>query len=404
MDGNRFNLEIMKEIGNAEVLVFDAIRQGKTLTDINSNIAVMDGSNGPVRVEVRGTLYGTNEVWGSSELVIRSSIDPSYVRELVAWEQSSLEIHGGVITGKEAVTAFDSSRVQILGGDLSGFRDGMRIWHNSSLEMSGGSVSGQDDGIDVDDSGSLWITGGRISGANDGLKVKGYSTTTLASGVISGQDDGISVADDAVVRISPSDAMVSGAIGVKVIDNGLAEIYGGQISGDVWAVLAEDDSQINLFGGDIQGTVATTGGTVNIVGAELTLSEDGRTVTGQTLDGSELNIPIHVDGEGTINLIATYYGDANLDGEFNSLDFVSAFVGVEYEDSVIRNSTWADGDWNGDGEFDSSDMVLAFQFGGYEQGPRAATSIRTVPEPTSWALLSVGVLAMFCRTLRKSRR
>ncbi|MCA9198746.1 MAG: hypothetical protein KDA87_14455, partial [Planctomycetales bacterium] len=207
-----------------------------------------------------------------------------------------------------------------------------------------------------------------------------------------------------IVRISPSDAMVSGAIGLKVIDRGLAEIYGGQISGDVWAVLAEDDSHINLFGGDIQGTVATSGGTVNIVGSNLSLSDDGRLVTGLALDGSPLSIPIHADGEGAINLIATYYGDANLDGEFNSLDFVSAFVGIEYEDSTVRNSTWADGDWNGDGEFDSSDMVLAFQFGGYEQGPRAATSIRSVPEPPSLALLSVGVLVLVCRTTRKSGR
>jgi probable HAF family extracellular repeat protein len=81
----------------------------------------------------------------------------------------------------------------------------------------------------------------------------------------------------------------------------------------------------------------------------------------------------------------THFGDSNLDGEFNSTDFVVVFTLGEYEDSVVENSLWLDGDWNGDAEFGSSDFVLAFQAGGYETGPRAANF---VPEPT-W---HVGVL------------
>lgn len=88
----------------------------------------------------------------------------------------------------------------------------------------------------------------------------------------------------------------------------------------------------------------------------------------------------------------TYIGDANLDGEFNSGDFVQVFQRGEYEDGVAGNSGWADGDWNNDTEFDSGDFVAAFQGGGFEAGPRAAVS--AVPEPGSLGLLLVtGLLA-----------
>ena len=56
----------------------------------------------------------------------------------------------------------------------------------------------------------------------------------------------------------------------------------------------------------------------------------------------------------------TYFGDADLDGEFSSSDFVLVFAAGEYEDDVPMNSTWEEGDWNGDGDFSSRDFVTAF--------------------------------------------
>ncbi len=87
----------------------------------------------------------------------------------------------------------------------------------------------------------------------------------------------------------------------------------------------------------------------------------------------------------------TYFGDANLDGEFNSSDFVDVFVQGEYEDTVAGNSGWASGDWNGDANFDSGDFVAAFVAGGYELGPRGG-AVAAVPEPTGFVLLTGGVL------------
>ena len=97
-------------------------------------------------------------------------------------------------------------------------------------------------------------------------------------------------------------------------------------------------------------------------------------------------------------VIGTYFGDSNLDGEFNSADFVAVFRAAEYEDEIPKNSTWTTGDWNGDGDFDSSDFISAFEHAGYERGPRAA--LAGVPEPPG-ALCLLVVLVLAVGTLRR---
>lgn len=64
--------------------------------------------------------------------------------------------------------------------------------------------------------------------------------------------------------------------------------------------------------------------------------------------------------------LQTSFGDANLDGVFNSADLIAVFQAGQYEDTESKNSTWATGDWNCDGEFSSGDMVTAFQKGNYQ--------------------------------------
>ena len=65
------------------------------------------------------------------------------------------------------------------------------------------------------------------------------------------------------------------------------------------------------------------------------------------------------------DILNSTYGDANLDGVFDSADFIFVFQRGEYEDNVVGNSSWSDGDWNCDGEFDSGDLVAAFRSGKY---------------------------------------
>ena len=74
-------------------------------------------------------------------------------------------------------------------------------------------------------------------------------------------------------------------------------------------------------------------------------------------------------------VLNTTIGDSNLDGVFNSRDFVLVFQAGEYEDDATANSTWRDGDWNGDLEFSTSDLVFAFQKGGYVASAVAAEAL-----------------------------
>ena len=94
----------------------------------------------------------------------------------------------------------------------------------------------------------------------------------------------------------------------------------------------------------------------------------------------------------------TWFGDANLDGEFESGDLVGVFTAGKYEKEV--EAGWAEGDWNGDGEFTSGDFVDAFRDGGYEQGLLPA--MKAVPEPTSVSMLLIGLLSV--SAFRQRRR
>ena len=106
------------------------------------------------------------------------------------------------------------------------------------------------------------------------------------------------------------------------------------------------------------------------------------------VDFADLSVWVH-------ELNNTWIGDANLDGEFSSADFVSVFGSGKFETGLAAG--WGEGDWHADGVFSSGDFVVAFQDGGYERGPRAANLI-ALPEPSAvWllgsALIGVNVVA-----------
>ncbi len=92
------------------------------------------------------------------------------------------------------------------------------------------------------------------------------------------------------------------------------------------------------------------------------------------------------------DLKETWFGDANLDGEFGSTDLVEVFAAGTYE--VDKDAGWAQGDWSADLRFDSSDLVTAFTDGGYELGPRTPAA---VPEPSSLVLLGSALVLLLRR-------
>lgn len=96
----------------------------------------------------------------------------------------------------------------------------------------------------------------------------------------------------------------------------------------------------------------------------------------------------------------TWFGDADLNGRFESRDLIEVFGRGQYDDGESENSTWASGDWDGDSEFASGDLILAFQDGGYDAGPRTGLAI-VVPEPTTQILVTLTTLGM--ALIRKQR-
>ena len=120
------------------------------------------------------------------------------------------------------------------------------------------------------------------------------------------------------------------------------------------------------------------------------------------------NLKLDLNGDDTVTfddvhfwvseLKNTWTGDANLDGKFNSGDFVDVFSAGKYESGELAR--WSEGDWNADERFNSSDLVFAFQGGGYDMGARPVAA--AVPEPLSGLLLIFGFV--FVAQVRRSCR
>ncbi|MCA9172111.1 MAG: hypothetical protein KDB23_30805, partial [Planctomycetales bacterium] len=149
------------------------------------------------------------------------------------------------------------------------------------------------------------------------------------------------------------------------------------LPGDFNADGSIDLTDVNLLSRGMRG---------EILDGILDLNADG------LFDMNDLTIWVH-------DLKQTWFGDANLDGQFTSADVVAVFQSGQYEDNIALNSTWADGDWNGDGDFTSRDFALAFQDGGYERGRR---TVMAVPEPLGAVLLLAG-LPLLTAFVRKRR-
>ncbi|MCA9214071.1 MAG: lamin tail domain-containing protein [Planctomycetales bacterium] len=103
-----------------------------------------------------------------------------------------------------------------------------------------------------------------------------------------------------------------------------------------------------------------------------------------SIRADDLNARTDLNGDGRIDIddfhfliedvLGTTAGDANLDGRFNSQDFVVVFQAGEFEDGIEGNSTWARGDWNCDRDFTTNDFVVAFQSAAYTTSARSVMS------------------------------
>jgi len=99
----------------------------------------------------------------------------------------------------------------------------------------------------------------------------------------------------------------------------------------------------------------------------------------------------------SIKVRLTYYGDANLDGQVNSVDFTSFVAGY----GAITGGVWASGDFDFNGKVNTRDFNrLAANFGA---APLPSPDLGSlVPEPMSAGVVALAGLAMASRRRRSN--
>ena len=86
-------------------------------------------------------------------------------------------------------------------------------------------------------------------------------------------------------------------------------------------------------------------------------------------------------------IFGTEYGDANLDGRINALDFNTL------ASNFGHTGGWAQGDFNGDGVINSLDFTTMASHFGFTAAVPDASLANVVPEPSAFALCAVMLLA-----------
>lgn len=149
--------------------------------------------------------------------------------------------------------------------------------------------------------------------------------------------------------------------------------------------------------------------------ATIDLNQDGRVDSGdidRLATAIRKGLPEgdwNLDGQGNTSdlrdLLRTgwnsSFGDANLDGVFDSADLVRTLIAGRYEAIDGALASWTTGDWNGDGVFNSSDFVLALSEGQYQGESLAASPTPAEPSSPEWAWASLALATFDNLTTRR---
>jgi hypothetical protein len=439
----------MATVNNGEVHLINGggVMGGGISANDRSTVLVAGGSiHDGMRIDNSGVIFKTGEAYGGWLLT-----------------NAEANVSGGTIgSGFEAITAHGASFISITGGSLF-LWDGIHATGTSSVVWQGANLSSQVDALQLSDSATARLTGGRIhagltQGAAAGITLGDESSLWIDGGVFRRDygrtailvegEGGLNMSGGLIEMYeSYSEAPTSGIV---LKDHSSATFSGGGIvihrydSTDGRHLILEDhasviivgrdfnfdfDTPIDIGWGTITGTLSDgtaiawdfsrqSSSTIVLASVECDLDANDlcdvndidylidSIASGTNQPLLDLNRDQEFDGQDIAAWVysarRTHFGDADLNGFFNSGDLVSVFQYGQYEDGVLLNSSWATGDWTGDREFTTGDLVLAFQDGAYEQGDR--TPAANVPEPSAVLFAQVfgvaAALAVFRRVTR----
>lgn len=289
--------------------------------------------------------------------------------------ESLLVVHGGDVGDR---LRSQSGNIRIYGGRIG---ERAELVRNSEMNVFGGEVGS---GLTAYFGSTLNIHGGSIE---DGLMAHRLSTVNLfgTEFQLDGVDITETLSNEVATVVRRRNVKLSGILADgSPFEFDLNPDYGLGDRFDSTATLTLTLSPGTEIMGDFNDDAVLDGVDIDLLNQEIDAETHGL-IYDLTHDG------IVTDDDRdrwVIELKQTWYGDANLDGRFDSNDLVAVFTAGQYEDDVAGDSKWSTGDWNGDGEFGSADLVTAFEDGGYDLGTRPL--IRQVPEPTTATALLIG--------------
>ena len=193
---------------------------------------------------------------------------------------------------------------------------------------------------------------GKLSNSGEQLRLRAADGTVLLDFEYGDQNPWPELADGG-----------GGTLALIDVQNTPPDQYGNPAR---WTAGPATPGQANTIAGDLNGDGHVTADDIDFLCAAIHRGDAYYDLNGDgELGRADLTFFVQ-------DVLHTSIGDANVDGVFNSSDFVIVFQVGEYEDGIVGNSTWAEGDWNCDGDFNSSDFVAAFQAGGYVATARSA--------------------------------